>query len=95
MFGKRSDQPRTAEDRARAAADRAARRAGRPLPPDAFEHTVRPPDVESREPVEEPVAWEEETPREDEFATPPEPQTDPMADEASPESGGRGRPAGA
>jgi UPF0755 protein len=64
VFGKRSDQPRTAEDRARAAANRAARRAGRPLPAEAFEHSVRPPDVEPheplrQEPVEEPVAWEE------------------------------------
>jgi UPF0755 protein len=46
LFGKRSDQPRTAEDRARAAAERAARRAGRPLPPEAFEDAVRPPDVD-------------------------------------------------
>ncbi|MDA0167151.1 endolytic transglycosylase MltG [Solirubrobacter ginsenosidimutans] len=63
MFGKRSDQPRTAEDRARAAANRAARRAGKPLPPEAFEYTVRPPDVEPHEPLHEeepePVAWEE------------------------------------
>ncbi len=57
MFGKRSDQQRTAEDRARAAAERAARRAGRPLPADAFEHTVRPPDIEPHEPLvhEEPL----------------------------------------
>jgi UPF0755 protein len=53
VFGKRSDQPRTAEDRARAAAERAARRrggSGRALPPEAFEYTVRPPDVEPHEP---------------------------------------------
>jgi UPF0755 protein len=43
VFGKRSDQPRTAEDRARAAAQRAARRAGRPLPPEAFADAVPPP----------------------------------------------------
>ena len=63
MFGKRSDQPRTADDRARAAANRAARRAGKPLPPEAFEYTVRPPDVEPHDPLRqeepEPVAWEE------------------------------------
>jgi uncharacterized YceG family protein len=46
MFGKRSDETRTSEDRARAAAERAARRAGRPLPPDAFEDAVRPPDLQ-------------------------------------------------
>jgi uncharacterized YceG family protein len=46
MFGKRSDETRTADDRARAAAERAARRAGRPLPPEAFEDAVRPPDLE-------------------------------------------------
>ncbi|MBE2316583.1 endolytic transglycosylase MltG [Solirubrobacter sp. CPCC 204708] len=58
MFGKRSDQPRTAEDRARAAAERAARREGRPLPREAFDDAVPPPDVEPRSerpaPVEEP-----------------------------------------
>jgi len=74
VFGKRSDQPRTAEDRARAAADRAARRrggSGRTLPPEAFEYTVRPPDVEPHEPFvreEEPPLEEEVAPREDEFA---------------------------
>jgi uncharacterized YceG family protein len=47
MFGKRSDESRTAEDRARAAAERAARRAGKPLPPEAFQDTVPPPDAES------------------------------------------------
>src|SRR5262245_34508987 len=46
MFGKRGDDTRTAEDRARAAAERAARRAGRPLPPEAFQDTVRPPGLE-------------------------------------------------
>jgi peptidoglycan lytic transglycosylase G len=46
MFGKRSDESRTAEDRARAAAERAARRAGKPLPPEAFQDTVPPPDAE-------------------------------------------------
>jgi UPF0755 protein len=46
MFGKRSDETRTSEDRARAAAERAARRAGRPLPPEAFEYAVPPPDME-------------------------------------------------
>jgi uncharacterized YceG family protein len=51
VFGKRSDQPRTAEDRARAAAERAARRAGRPLPPEAFQDTVQPPDVEPHAPL--------------------------------------------
>ncbi len=45
MFGKRSDDTRTAEDRARAAAERAARRAGKPLPPEAFQDAVRPPDM--------------------------------------------------
>ena len=45
LFGKRSDQPRTAEDRARAAAERAARREGRPLPPEAFQDTIRPADI--------------------------------------------------
>jgi len=47
MFGKRSDESRTAEDRARAAAERAARRAGKPLPPEAFQDTVPPPDADS------------------------------------------------
>jgi uncharacterized YceG family protein len=51
VFGKRSDQQRTAEDRARAAAERAARRAGRPLPPEAFQDTVQPPDVEPHTPL--------------------------------------------
>jgi UPF0755 protein len=46
VFGKRSDETRTSEDRARAAAERAARRAGRPLPPEAFEDTVQPPDMD-------------------------------------------------
>ena len=46
MFGKRSDETRTSEDRARAAAQRAARRSGRPLPADAFEDAVPPPDLE-------------------------------------------------
>src|SRR5262245_6783343 len=46
MFGKRSDESRTAEDRARAAAERAARRAGKPLPPEAFQDTVPPPDAD-------------------------------------------------
>ncbi len=45
MFGKRSDETRTADDRARAAAERAARRAGKPLPPEAFQDAVRPPDM--------------------------------------------------
>jgi uncharacterized YceG family protein len=54
VLGKRSDQPRTAEDRARAAAERAARRAGRPLPPEAFQDTIQPPDVEPHDPVPEP-----------------------------------------
>jgi UPF0755 protein len=66
LFGKRSDQSRTAEDRARAAAERAARRAGRPLPPEAFEDSVRPPDVEPR-----PARREEWVARE------PEPQEEP------------------
>jgi uncharacterized YceG family protein len=76
VFGKRSDQPRTADDRARAAADRAARRAGRPLPPEAFADSVRPPDVEPRdqrtaeytptfETGENPAAPPEEEPRDD------------------------------
>jgi uncharacterized YceG family protein len=47
MLRKRSDDTRTAEDRARAAAERAARRAGKPLPPEAFQDTVPPPDAES------------------------------------------------
>jgi UPF0755 protein len=46
MFGKRSDETRTPEDRARAAAERAARRAGRPLPQEAFDHAVPPPDMQ-------------------------------------------------
>jgi UPF0755 protein len=54
VLGKRSDQSRTAEDRARAAAERAARRAGRPLPPEAFQDTIQPPDVEAHEPAPEP-----------------------------------------
>src|SRR5262245_57101657 len=57
MFGKRSDESRTAEDRARAAAERAARRAGKPLPPEAFQDTVPPPDADQftrPEPVPEP-----------------------------------------
>jgi uncharacterized YceG family protein len=62
VLGKRSDQQRTSEDRARAAAERAARRAGLPLPPEAFEDAVRPPDIEPRppepEPEPEPVAEE-------------------------------------
>ena len=58
VFGKRSDQQRTADDRARAAAERAARRAGRPLPPEAFKDTVQPPDVEPHDP-----GWHEEAPR--------------------------------
>jgi len=74
VFGKRSNQPRTAEDRARAAAERAARRAGRPLPVEAFEHSIRPPDIEPREPLtpveEEPAR--EEAPRREEAAPPPE-----------------------
>ena len=45
MFGKRSDETRTSDDRARAAAERAARRAGKPLPPEAFQDTVPPPDA--------------------------------------------------
>ena len=46
MFGKRTDDTRTSEDRARAAAERAARRAGKPLPPEAFQDTVPPPDAD-------------------------------------------------
>ena len=46
MFGKRTDETRTADDRARAAAERAARRAGKPLPPEAFQDTVPPPDAD-------------------------------------------------
>jgi peptidoglycan lytic transglycosylase G len=46
LFGKRTDETRTAEDRARAAAERAARRAGKPLPPEAFQDTVPPPDAD-------------------------------------------------
>src|SRR5262245_57668294 len=46
MFGKRSDESRTAGDRARAAAERAARRAGKPLPPEACQDTVPPPDAD-------------------------------------------------
>jgi len=46
LFGKRTDETRTAEDRARAAAERAARRAGTPLPPEAFQDTVPPPDAD-------------------------------------------------
>ncbi|HET9768280.1 MAG TPA: endolytic transglycosylase MltG, partial [Thermoanaerobaculia bacterium] len=45
MFGKRTDETRTSQDRARAAAERAARRAGKPLPPEAFQDTVPPPDA--------------------------------------------------
>ena len=88
MFGKRSDQPRTSEDRARAAAERAARRAGRPLPAEAFEHTVRPPDVEPHEPFvqEEP---EFEAPRRRDDAAPPR---DEVA-AATPRRGERGRAA--
>jgi uncharacterized YceG family protein len=52
VFGKRSDQPRTAQDRARAAAERAARRAGRPLPPEAFADAVPPPDVDGQRTAE-------------------------------------------
>ena len=69
MLGKRSDQQRTSEDRARAAAERAARRAGRPLPPEAFEDAVRPPDIEPLPP--EPVE--------------PEPEPEPVAEEPPPE----------
>jgi uncharacterized YceG family protein len=46
LFGKRTDETRTSEDRARAAAERAARRAGKPLPPEAFQDTVPPPDAD-------------------------------------------------
>src|SRR5689334_21512228 len=46
MFGKRADETRTSEDRARAAAERPARRAGRPLPPEAFQDAVPPPDLQ-------------------------------------------------
>jgi peptidoglycan lytic transglycosylase G len=46
LFGKRTDETRTADDRARAAAERAARRAGKPLPPEAFQDTVPPPDAD-------------------------------------------------
>jgi len=58
MIRKRSDDTRTAEDRARAAAERAARRAGKPLPPEAFQDTVPPPDAAQftrPEPEPEPV----------------------------------------
>ena len=90
VFGKRSDQHRTAEDRARAAADRAARRAGRPLPAEAFEHTVRPPDIEPREPLvpEEPLPTPssrrlpsrvEEVAPPAEVADEPEPEPEPRA----------------
>lgn len=51
MFGKRSNESRTPEDRARAAAERAARRSGRALPPDAFFHEVPPPDMVEPEPA--------------------------------------------
>ncbi|HEX6025291.1 MAG TPA: hypothetical protein VFZ00_25085, partial [Solirubrobacter sp.] len=54
MLGKRSEQQRTPEDRARAAAERAARRAGRPLPPEAFADAVPPPDLQPRMPEPEP-----------------------------------------
>jgi UPF0755 protein len=64
VLGKRSDQQRTPEDRARAAAERAARRAGRPLPPEAFEDAVPPPDLEPVEPVEPAPKPEPEPPRE-------------------------------
>jgi len=76
LFGKRSDQPRTSEDRARAAAERAARRSGRALPPDAFEHSVRPPDVEPRS-----VRRVERTQEPPEFQEPP-PRDEPSAPEA-------------
>jgi uncharacterized YceG family protein len=56
LFGKRSDHPRTSEDRARAAAERAARRTGKPLPPEAFEDVVRPPDVDPPAPRVEAVS---------------------------------------
>jgi uncharacterized YceG family protein len=73
LFGKRSDQPRTSEDRARAAADRAARRsAGRPLPPEAFEDTVRPPGVEAR--ADFPVQREPEPVEQAPFVEPPAPR---------------------
>jgi peptidoglycan lytic transglycosylase G len=58
MLRKRSDETRTAEDRARAAAERAARRAGKPLPPEAFQDTVPPPDADQftrPEPEPEPL----------------------------------------
>jgi UPF0755 protein len=57
VFGKRSDESRTAADRARAAAERAARRSGRPLPPEAFEDAVRPPDLAPHEPVQHTVEY--------------------------------------
>jgi UPF0755 protein len=49
VFGKGSDDTRTSQDRARAAAERAARRSGRPLPPEAFEQAVPPPDMVEHE----------------------------------------------
>ena len=62
MFGKRSDETRTPEDRARAAADRAAKRAGRPLPQEAFEYAVPPPDMQDFERPEPPPPPEPEPP---------------------------------
>ncbi|WP_051324680.1 endolytic transglycosylase MltG [Candidatus Solirubrobacter pratensis] len=70
MFGKRSDETRTAEDRAHAAAERAARRAGRPLPPEAFEDAVRPPDLQD---FRRPEAAPEPPP-----PPPPPPAVDPV-----------------
>jgi UPF0755 protein len=69
VFGKRSDDTRTAEDRARAAAERAARRAGRPLPPEAFADAVPPPDMDGYTRPEPPPA---DVPQ----RTAPEPQAD-------------------
>jgi uncharacterized YceG family protein len=70
MLRKRSDDTRTAEDRARAAAERAARRAGKPLPPEAFQDTVPPPDADQftrPEPPPEPEPL-------------PEPEPEPLPD---------------
>jgi UPF0755 protein len=74
--GRREPGERTAEDRARAAAERAARRAEPPPPQEVFEHEVPPEGAAAHDPVEEP-AYEP-------VAEDPPPAYEPVAEDPPP-----------
>jgi UPF0755 protein len=79
--GRREPGERTAEDRARAAAERAARRAQPPPPQEVFEHEVPPEDLAGRETP--PVA--DDPPAYETADYDPAPAYDPPVDDAEPE----------